>query len=402
MTEDDCINNRTFGSRWRVPRTDAVLVHSRLREKLLEAVSLVLFGDPWKAFQLVHDFERQFEAEMGYRFVSAVQSGSAGLRLSLLACGVKPGDEIITVANSDVATTASISHCGAVPVLCDVLASDYTMNPELVESLITERTVGLLPVDLHGHTADVCRLREIADRHGLFIVEDAALATGARDHDQAVGHFADMTVFSCSPYKPFEGIAYGGLIVTEDEALWERVAWLKGHGFHPGISESLPARYDAVVEGFNLDMAPINAAVLAVKLPNLKQWSSQRQAVGDWYKERLEDIGGVKLPSFRAESQPVFRTYTVRVRERDLVYRRLREGGVQAALHFVPPIHLTPAYRDRELPGRDRLHVTEEIADETLSLPVHPGLNLEQVDYACNLLSRILESAGVAQRVRDS
>lgn len=378
---------------WQVPRTKAPIIHRRLGKELLEAISPVLFGDPWEARQIVAEFERQFGTEMGYRYVSAVQSGSAGLRLSLLACGIKPGDEVITVANSDIATTAAISHCGATPVLCDVLASDYTMNPELVEPLITERTVGLLPVDLYGHPADVRCLREIADRHNLFIVEDAAIATGARDYGQALGAFADMIVFSCSTHKPFEGIGNGGLVVTDREALWEQVELLKGFGLQAGTPASMPVDYNHVAEGYNLKMAPVDAAVLSVKLPYLKSWSEKRRLVGSWYEERLTGIEGVVLPIFRSESEPIFRTYTVRIRNRDRAYQILQREGVQAALHYTPPIHLQPVYRDRKLPGSDRLPVTEQLGQETLCLPVDPEFGLEEVDYVCDLIRSILDGS---------
>ena len=376
-------------SGWRVPRTNAPKIHRRMERELLEAVSPALFGDAWEAQQIVAKFEREFAVEMGYEFVSAVQSGSAGLRLSLLACGVKPDDEVITVANSDIATTAAISHCGATPVLCDVTASDYTMDVELVESLITERTVGLLPVDLYGHPADVYRLREIADRHELFIIQDAAIATGARDRELPLGAFADMTVFSCSPYKPFDGIGNGGLVVTADESLWERVEILKGFGLRAGVPKTLPVKYDHVAEGYNLKMTPIDAAVLSVKLPYLKSWSTERRRIGSWYRERLIGVQGIKLPSFRPEAEPIFRTFTIRVRARDSVYRRLQEGGVQAALHYVPPVHLQPIYRDRNLPGSERLPVTEQLGNDILCLPVALEMRREDVQVACELLLSI-------------
>jgi len=393
MAEKERLEGGEGEKGWRVPRTNAPLVNRRLKNALLEAVWPVFFGDAWEAWQIVAEFERRFAAEMGYTYVSAVQSGSAGLRLALLACRVKPGDEVITVANSDIATTAAISHCGATPVLCDVLTSDYTMNPDLVEPLITERTVGLLPVDLYGHPADVRRLREIADRHNLFIVEDAALALGARDYSQPVGAFADVTVFSCAPHKPFEAVGPCGLVVTEDRALWERVALLSGYGLEPGVSKSPPVKYHHVVEGYNLRMSPVDAAVLSVKLPYLKIWGEKRRLVGSWYEERLAGTEGVQLPTFRPESEPIFRTYTLRVRDRDPVYRRLRRGGVQAALHYVPPVHLQPVYQGRGLPGSDRLPVTEELGQETICLPADPEFGPEEVDYVCELLRHALEDS---------
>lgn len=385
---DDEIQSR---QRWDIPRTNAHLIRRGLREELLTAIEPVLFGDPWEAKEIVSDFERQFGEELGYQYISAVQSGSAGLRLSLLACGVETGDEVITVANSDIATTAAISHCGAIPVLCDVLNSDFTIDPEQVESLITERTVGIMPVDLYGHPADVRCLREIADRHNLFIVEDAAIATGARDYGQPVGFFADITVFSCSPYKPFEGIGNGGLVVTNLEDVWEQIELLKGFGMQPEMSVSLPEQYNHVAEGYNLPMSPIHAAVMSVELPYLKSWTEKRRLLGGRYEERLAQAERIEIPSFRPESEPTFRTYTVRVPGRDLVYSQLRDKGVQVALHYVPPVHMQPVYQDRILPGSDRLPWTERLAQETIALPVDPEMGLRQADHVCDLLCSIVD-----------
>lgn len=377
---------------WRVPRYHAPRVNSRLREEILEAIAPVLFGDPWVAWQIVQAFEQRFAKEMGYPFAVAVQSGSAGLRLGLLACGVQPGDEIITVANSDIATTAAISHCGATPVLCDVRPTDYTMDPDLVEPLITKRTVGLLPVDLYGHPADVRRLREIADRHGLFIVEDAALAVGARDHGKPIGAFADVAVFSFAPHKPFEALGPCGMVVTPHRQLWERVSLLSGYGLEPGIAKEPPVKYHHVVEGYNLRMAPIDAAVLMVKLPYLQEWTAKRRDIATWYAECLASEEGIQLPAFRPESEPTFRTFTIRVRggDRDRVYHHLREKGIQAALHYVPPVHQQPVYKNRRLPGAARLPVTEMLAEEILCLPVDPEFEAETVDYVCGALKEIL------------
>ncbi len=383
------------GETWRVPRSHAPRVNLRLKDEILQAIAPVLFGEPWAAWQAVRLLEQRFAEEMGYAYAVGVQSGSAGLRLSLLACGVRPGDEIITVANSDIATTAAISHCGAIPVLCDVRPSDYTMDPDLVESLITERTVGLLPVDLYGHPADVRRLREIADRHGLFIVEDAALAVGAQDYGKPVGAFADLTVFSFAPYKPFEALGPCGMVVTPHRHLWERVALLSGYGLEPGIPKAPPVRYHHVAEGYNLRMAPVDAAVLLVKLPYLQGWSEKRRRIGQWYAEGLASLEDVVSPAFRPESEPIFRTYTVRVLggKRDQVYHRLREQGIQAALHYVPPVHMQPVYQERRLPGADRLPVTEMLAEEVLCLPVDPEFEADVVGFVCDALRDALTTA---------
>jgi dTDP-4-amino-4,6-dideoxygalactose transaminase len=181
--------------------------------------------------------------------------------------------------------------------------------------------------------------------------------------------------------------------VTANEALWEKVELLKGFGLQPGVSKTLPVTYNHVAEGYNLKMTPVDAAVLSVKLPYLQGWSAERRRIADWYREQLTGIEGVVLPSFRPEAEPIFRTFTIRVRSRDLVYQRLQERGVQAALHYVPPVHHQPVYRDRKLPGSERLPVTEQLGNDILCLPVAPEQSREEVKYVCELLFSILDDA---------
>lgn len=376
---------------WRVPRAKVHVTNQRLREKIEAAFEPILYGDWWSAQQLIPELEQKFGDEMGYRFTSAVQSGSAGLRLALLACGIKTGDEVITVANSDMATTAAISQVGAVPVFCDVLCSDYNINPGLVEALITDRTRALLPVDLYGHPVNGRKLREIADRYDLFVVQDAAIATGAMDYDQPVGFFADLTVFSTSAGKPFASGGHGGLVVTSRADLWEKVETLKGYGRRPEENFNLPIKYDHILEGYNLRMTPYDAAVLVIKLPYLKEWSEKRRQIAGWYQDRLQGLPGVSLPSFRSESRPIFRTYTICIENRDAVYNFLKDEGVQAALHYVPPVHMQTVYRHRHLPGFGKLSVTEWLADRLLALPVDPEHTEEEIRYVCDQIASFVQ-----------
>ncbi|NLE76042.1 MAG: DegT/DnrJ/EryC1/StrS family aminotransferase [Chloroflexi bacterium] len=386
-------DNREGGPAWRVPRTHASRINQHLRQEILAAIEPALFGDPWAAHGIVARFEERFAAQMGYRHVSGVQSGSAGLRLALLACGLRPGDEVITVANSDIATTAAISQCGGRPVLCDIQPSDYNMDPAAVESLIGPRTAGLLPVDMYGHPADVRTLRQIADRHGLFIVEDAAIAAGARDHGQPVGAFADMVVFSCAPFKLLEGLSYGGLVATARAELHRQVELLKGFGLQPGIPKALPSTYAHIAEGYNLALPPVEAAVLEVKLPHLPRWVAQRRQVAHWYAQGLANAPGITLPQPRPTTEPAFREYTIQVAYgRDRAYRRLQVQGVQAALHYVPPVHQQPLYRDQPLRGADRLPVTETLSPTTLCLPVDPEITEADAEFVvATLLAALAE-----------
>jgi dTDP-4-amino-4,6-dideoxygalactose transaminase len=369
----------------RVPRASPEREHTALRDELLAAVQPILLGDAAEGDLARAAFEEALAAATDQRVALGVQSATAGLLLALRACDIGPGDEVITVANSDISTTAAITHSGATPVLCDVRAADATIDPELVEAMVTPRTRAIVPVDLYGHPADVRALRAIADRRGLRIVEDAALAIGACDHGRPVGAFADAVVFSFSAYKPLGTIGSGGAVATSDLALARRLRILRGYGAASDLPAAAPGHQTYVDEGYHLPLDGLQAAVLSVKLPHLPTWTRRRRDIAAAYANGLQTLP-VDLPSFRAESEPTFRQYTVGVPQRDVVYRRLREAGVDAVLHYVPPVHWQPVYRGRGLPGSERLPVTEQLATRLLCLPVSPALEAEDVAYVVDAL----------------
>ncbi|MDR7584678.1 MAG: DegT/DnrJ/EryC1/StrS family aminotransferase [Armatimonadota bacterium] len=381
----------------RVPRSRVEETHRRLAVPIREALDRVLFGGPRAATETVEAFETAFAAATGRRFAVGVQSGTAGLFLALRAAGVGPGDEVITVANTDISTLSAVTHCGATPVLCDILLDDYTMDVDRATRLITPRTRALLPVDLYGHPADARALRTLAEAHGLWLIEDACLAAGARDHGRPVGEWAHLTVFSFNGSKPLGGIGNGGAVVTDDPQLAGRVRHLRGYGAdllrgtEPGGADAA-GKYAFTTEGYNLPLEGPHAAVLGVKLPYLEEWTSRRRAIAASYAARLagEPVG---LPTFRAEAEPTFRQYTVRVARRDAVFARMRHGGVDVVLHYVPPMHQQPVYRDRRFPGSDDLPVTERAAEELLCLPVSPELTEEDVEVVVETLRHAVDPA---------
>ena len=375
---------------FRVPRSRAHLVHQVLQDLLLRRIASVLCQPHRLDNVSLRPLEARFAQMMQRAYAYGVNSGTAGLFLALRACGIGPGDEVITVGNSDISTTGAISHCGATPVLCDILETDYTMDNAKVEMLITERTAALLPVDLYGHTADVKSLREIADRYSLSIVEDAALATGACDYGEPVGQFAHVTVFSFGAYKPLGSVGNGGMVVTDDEAIAERLQLLRGYGRPPtnGLNESM--YMDHLLEGYNLPLDPLEAVVVSTKLTFLVEWTERRREVATLYAEGLGDLE-VGLPSFRSRSEPTFYTYVIQVQDRDAVYRMLRDRDIEVALYYLPPVHRQRAYVGHEL-GRSRLPVTDKVAERLLCLPVTPELRDSEVLYVVDALREVLRS----------
>jgi len=371
---------------WKVPRSRAHLFNLRIKEEILEAVQPALFGDYWDFPELLKRFEERFSQFIGLPHVVAVQSGSAALYLALKAAGLDCGDEVITVANSDMSTTSAIVNCGAVPVFCDTRVEDYTIDVDLIEPLLTERTRGILPVDLYGHPADVKQVREIAQKYDLFIIEDAALATASRDYGRPMGAFADMTCFSTCSTKQIGAIGNGGMIAGFDSEMRERLEMYRNYGVNPASRNDPHNGMDQQLDGFNLKMSPVDAAVVTVKMEYLEEWTQRRCEICRHYESRLRNCRGVLLPEFRSDSEPVRREFAVRVRNRHKVFDTLRENGIQAGLNYWPPAHLRTVYRDKNLPGSGHLPVTEAVSEEIISLPVDPLLTDSEVDYVCDRL----------------
>ncbi|MDZ4767307.1 MAG: DegT/DnrJ/EryC1/StrS family aminotransferase [Chloroflexota bacterium] len=379
----------TSSPAFRVPRSRAFQTHAALRAEILEALSLLLFDAAQNAYDARAAFEDVFARVMGQRHAIAVHSGTIALFLALRACAIGRGDEVITVSNSDISTVAAIRHCGATPVLCDVLATDYTLDVRLVEALITPRTRALLPVDLHGHPADVKRLRAVADRHGLRIIEDAALAAGAFDDGQPVGAFADVSVFSFAPFKPLGSVGNGAMIVTNDDHIAAQARLLVGYGHTSALNAAPDGHQHYIEEGFNVPLDGLQAALLAIKLPYLAAWTTQRRAIADAYARGLAGTA-VICPTFRAESAPTFRSFTIRVPDQRAFYAHLRRAGVEVVLHYTPPTHQQPVYAGLFDPVT--LPITERLSGELLSLPVAPELTTDDVEFVVQELRTLLDA----------
>ena len=375
---------------FRVPRSRASQTHSEMRDEIIAALEPILFDAYGHSYPLRSQLEAAFAAEVGQRHAVAVHSGTVALVIALRACGIGPGHEVITVGNSDISTTGAISLCGATPVLCDVLESDYTLDVATVEAQITPRTRALLPVDLHGHPADVKALRALADRYQLKIVEDAALASGAMDHGVPVGAFADVAMFSFAPFKPLGSAGNGAMLVTDDEALHDRLRLLVGYGYSP--EPVTPAAYqNYVAEGFNVPLDGLQAALLLVKLPRLREWTARRRAIAAALEAGLADAP-VKAPRFRPESAPTFRSYAVRSDRQLELHAGLREAGIEAVIHYAPPVYRYDVYADA-FPNCEQLPVTDMLARQVVNLPVTPELTDDEVEYMIETVRTLLNRA---------
>jgi perosamine synthetase len=313
----------------------------------------------------VRELEEQFAAFVGAGHGVATSSGTTALHLALLGHGIGPGDEVITVAFTFIASANSVLYTGARPVFVDIGEGDFCMDPGLVEAAITERTKAIMPVSLYGQPADLDAISEIAERHGLAVVEDAAQAHGAAIGDRRSGTWG-AGAFSFYPTKNMT-TGEGGMLTTDDSELAERVRLLREHG--------MKVRYHHDVLGYNFRMTDIAAAIGLAQLPKLAGFNERRRAIAARYDAELH---GVVTPRVRAGVTHVYHQYTLLVNERDAFAEKLRERGVGSAIYYPIPVHRQKPFIDLGY-GQEALPVTDRLTARVLSIPVHPSLTDDEV-----------------------
>jgi dTDP-4-amino-4,6-dideoxygalactose transaminase len=327
-----------------------------------EAIGRVLASGWYVLGKEAEAFEREFAAYVGAGHAIGVGSGTEALHLALKACEIGIGDEVITVSHTAVATISAIELAGATPVLADVEDAYCTLDPALLEQLITPRTRAIIPVHLYGQAADLDPIMEIARRHGVTVIEDCAQAHGARYRGRPVGSFGALACFSFYPTKNLGAIGDGGMVVTSDAALAEKVRLLREYGW--------AERYVSHVAGWNSRLDELQAAVLRVKLRYLDADNAARGRIAAAYGAALDGCD-LRLPETRPGSSHVFHLYVVRSAEREALRLHLQRAGIAAGIHYPVPVHKQPAYISR-FPAS--LPVTERAANEVLSLPIYPEL----------------------------
>lgn len=323
-------------------------------------------------------FEERFADYCRVAHCRAVNSGTSALHLALLASGIGPGDEVITVSMTFVATTAAILYSGAKPVFVDVDPVTWTMNPAAIEAAITPRAKAILPVHLHGLMADMDPIMSIARRHGLVVIEDAAQAHGAEYKGRRAGSIGDIGCFSFYPGKNLGAFGEGGAITTDQPELARRVSLLRDWGQE--------TKYNHVIAGYNYRMDSIQGAVLNVKMDHIDSWTEARRSVARHYDELLSGLP-VARPRPPSHSRHVYHIYAVRLPRRDEALGILQDARIGAGIHYPVPVHLQRAYAELGY-GPGALPVTERLANEFLSLPIYPELPPEQVIEVVSTLAK--------------
>jgi dTDP-4-amino-4,6-dideoxygalactose transaminase len=358
-----------------VPFVDLTRQHLAIKEEILSAVAGVLASAQFVLGREVAAFEEDFAAYCGSPHAVAVNSGTSALHLALLAAGVGPGDEVITVSCTFVATVAAVGYTGARPVFVDVDPVSYTMDAARVEAAITPKTKAIMPVHLYGNPADMDPILEVARRHNVVVIEDAAQAHGALYKGRRCGSIGDMGCFSFYPGKNLGACGEGGLVTTANSEFARKIRMLRDWGAE--------RKYDHVLKGYNYRMEGIQAAVLRIKLRRLEDWTEARRLHAGAYAELLANTGLV-LPEEAAASRHVYHIYAVMTKERKQFIDSLNGRGVQTGIHYPFPVHLLPAYADLGYHDGD-FPVSERIAAEEVSLPMFPEMTdseLQQVAEA--------------------
>jgi dTDP-4-amino-4,6-dideoxygalactose transaminase len=367
---------RTHAAQSQVPFVDLATQYAGIAQEIDAAVSKVIRQADFILGREVRLFEEEFARFCEAQYATGVDSGTSALELALRAYDIGPGDEVITAANSFIASALAISHAGATPVFADIDADTYTIDVAALERAITPRTKAIIPVHLYGHPADMDPIMELAERHKLVIIEDACQGHGARYKGRRAGSLAHAAAFSFYPGKNLGAYGDGGAVVTNDAAIAKKIEMLRNYGQQE--------KYLHMFRGYNRRLDTLQAAVLRVKLKYLDKWNAARRQHAARYRLLLEKSQMV-TPKEAPYAESVWHLYVVRVSHRDMFKEYLLSRGINCGIHYPLPVHLQPAYHDLGYKQGD-FPVTEDYAQKIISLPMYGELTPE-------LIARVAEAA---------
>jgi len=356
---------------YRVPFVDPRKHYQLLKAEMDGAIFSCLERGQLIYRQELRDFEEHFAKFVGTKYAVGLNSGYHALYFALRGAGIGPGDEVITVAHTFVATVSAIVHCGATPVLIDV-RGDYNMDPDLIEPALTEKTRAILPVYLNGRVCEMDRIMAIAEKHGLAVIEDSAQAIGATFDGQQAGSFGAAGCFSFYPFKILGGFGDGGAVTTNDPGIARMASLLRYNGEDRETGEYHHHGYTALLDN-------VQAAVLDVKLRHLPDWIAHRREIAEMYRQRLAGVGDLGLPHFEDDRCfDIYQNYVIRTARRDALRAHLTENGVETLVHWPKPMWEHKALELAPPP----LPETESICQQVISLPMSAETTPEHVEIA--------------------
>jgi dTDP-4-amino-4,6-dideoxygalactose transaminase len=351
--------------------------YQTIKPEIDEAIERIIAKSAFVGGEEVRSFEREFAAYCETKACVGVGNGTDAVYLTLRALDVGPGDEVITVAHTFIATSEAISMTGARPVFVDIREDTMLLDPALLERAITSHTKAIVPVHLYGQPCDMDAIMDVAARHGLKVIEDAAQAHGARWRGRRVGAIGDAACFSFYPGKNLGAFGDAGAVVSQDEDLIERIRMLANHG--------RLEKYTHKMEGVNSRLDGLQAAILRVKLRHLDDWNQSRRRHADFYLETLSN-SEIRPPVIHENALPVWHLFVVRIADREAFQRKLKEEGIATGIHYPVPLHLQPAYQDFKIP-LGTLPVTERVSGEVVSLPMYPELTPAELETVVNAIT---------------
>lgn len=360
-----------------IPLVDLNKQYALIKDEIKQAVDQTIESMAFINGPQIKKFEADFAAISGAKFGVGASSGTTALQLALKALGIGPGDEVLTVPNTFIATTESITHTGAKAVFVDIDEKTYNIDVKKIEQAVTPKTKAIIPVHLYGQPSDIEAIGEIARKFRLKVVYDSAQAHLAEFNGKPIGHYGDAVCYSFYPGKNLGAYGDGGLVVTNDEDLRKKMFMLADHGRID--------KYEHLIEGFNFRLSEIQAAILNVKLRYLPEWTKSRRMLAGQYNRLLKDLN-VVTPYADERAEHVYHLYVIRVRERDAVLRYLHEHGIGAGIHYPVCLHLQKAYDYLGYKTGD-FPVAEKYSKEILSLPMFPELTIENQEQIVSTLA---------------
>ena len=367
----------------KIPFVDLKAQYNSIKPDINTAIQNVLDRTAYIMGSEMEAFEEAFAEYIGVKYAVGVSSGTDALHLALRALGIQTGDEVITTADTFIATCEAITQSGGQVRLVDVDSRTYNMDPAQIEAVITPNTRVLLPVHLFGQPADMNPILDVAQRHNLIVVEDCAQSHGARYRNRKAGAFGLLSCFSFYPGKNLGAYGDGGAVLTNDESLAEKVRLLRNHG--------QKIKYEHLLVGYCNRLDNLQAAVLKVKLPHLDAWNAARRSHAALYNRMLEGVANIVTPWAPSDVEPVYHLYVIRVTDgrRDALQSSLNANGIATGLHYPIPIHLQAAYTNLGHQHGD-FPVSEQLAEQGLSLPMYPELTDEQVGFVVEKIKEFM------------
>ncbi len=364
----------------RVNFVDLKEQYQNIKDDILKAITEVINNSRFVLGPQIDEFEHKFAEFSHVKYAVGVASGTDAIILALKSLGIGQGDEVITAANTFIATVLGISYSGASPILVDNNPASYNIDPAKIEAVITSKTKAIMPVHLYGQMADMDAILAIAKKHNLKVIEDACQAHGAEYKGRKSGSIGDISCFSFYPSKNLGAYGDGGMVLTNDEDLYQKTKMLRDYG--------QSQKYHHEIKGHNSRLDSIQAAILLAKLPHLEAWNERRRSIARLYNELLSEVD-VVTPIEGQGYRHIYHLYVIRTKNRDEMFEYLKSKQISCGIHYPIPIHLQNAYKDLSYKEGD-FPVTEKSAQEILSLPMFPELREHQVRYVVEAIKEFL------------